>query len=68
MIGLLSSNAELDSLRSEFAQSADAALASIKKLDSILSTLTAETYPLSPCDDCLFVHCMLRRVKTDHAS
>ena len=61
MIGFFHKNAELDNLRETFNQKAMLAEADIKRLTGILDNLTSETCPLSPCDDCILVHCMLRR-------
>lgn len=54
-------NAELERLAMTFNQKAMAAKNDVQRLNSILENITAETCPLSPCDDCLMIRCMLRR-------
>lgn len=54
-------NTELAKLAASFDQKMTAAKNDVRRLNSILETITAETCPLSPCDDCVLVRCMLRR-------
>ena len=54
-------NAELEELTMAFDRKTLATKNDIQRLNAILENLTAETCPLSPCDDCLMIRCMLRR-------
>ena len=56
---------ELDRLAKAFHATAADTLLKLKRLNGVLQKLTAETCPLSPCEDCVLVKCMLRRVKTN---
>lgn len=66
MILFSQKNGELDQLAATFNQKVQATKNDVRRLNSILETITAETCPLSPCDDCVLVRCMLRRNGTNN--
>jgi len=49
-------------LMREFNDKVASAQEQARKLNEILQDLTADTCPLSPCDDCVLVRCALRRL------
>ena len=58
---MIARDRELENLATTFHAAAADATIKIKRINSILDGLTAETCPLSPCGDCVLVKCMLRK-------
>ncbi len=59
-------NSETQKLMKQFISKTDNLSETTRIFDFILATLTAATCPLSPCDDCELLNCILREDKKEH--
>ena len=62
---MIAHDKDLETLAKTFHAAAADATVKMKRLNVILDGLTAETCPLSPCNDCMLIKCMLRREKVN---